>query len=116
MRFVLGKTLWFGQAFFIVIRTRVFLTLCLLDNFALFFSSVDYFFFRLTSSRNVSGLPSESQTLWIQIRFLSNLTGYVETFESLHIEIDMLTDIYMLIYDSFDEYQDLSLFNQRKDR
>ena len=43
----------------------------------------------------------------------SNLTGYVETFESLHVEIDMLTDIYTSIYDSFGEYQDLSLSNQR---
>ena len=43
----------------------------------------------------------------------SNLTGYVETFESLHVEIDMLTDTYTSIYDSFGEYKDLSLSNQR---
>ena len=46
----------------------------------------------------------------------SNLTGYVETFESLHVEIDMLTDTYTSIYDSFGEYKDLSLSNQRYKR
>ena len=31
--------------------------------------------------------------------------GYVETFKSLHIEADLLTDIYMSVFDSFEEYQ-----------
>ena len=35
----------------------------------------------------------------------SNLTGYVETFESLHVEIDLLTDTYKSVYENFDEYQ-----------
>lgn len=39
----------------------------------------------------------------------SNLTGYVETFESLHVEIDLLSDTYHSVYDSFDEYQSLSV-------
>ena len=34
----------------------------------------------------------------------SNLTGYVETFESLHVEIDLLT--YMYTYKSVDEHFD----------
>ena len=44
----------------------------------------------------------------------SNLTGYVETFESLHVEIDLLTDMYKSVYDNFDEYQSLSVDNQRR--
>ena len=44
------------------------------------------------------------------------MTGYVETFESLHSENDMLTDTYTSIYGSFDEYQDLSLSTQRDNR
>ena len=46
----------------------------------------------------------------------SNLTGYVETFESLHVEIDLLTDMYKSVYDNFDEYQSLSVDNQRSKR
>ena len=46
----------------------------------------------------------------------SNLTEYVETFESLHVEIDLLTDMYKSVYDNFDEYQSLSVDNQRSKR
>ena len=37
-----------------------------------------------------------------------NMTGYVETFKSLHIEVDILYDEYMSVYNNFDEYQTLS--------
>ena len=37
-----------------------------------------------------------------------NMTGYVETFKSLHVEVDILTDEYMSVYNNFDEYQTLS--------
>ena len=43
----------------------------------------------------------------------SNLTGWLEMFESLHVEIDLLTDMYKSVYDNFDEYQSLSVDNQR---
>ena len=33
----------------------------------------------------------------------SNLTGYVETFERLHVEIDLLTDTYKSVYEYFDD-------------
>ena len=46
----------------------------------------------------------------------SNLTGYLETFESLHIEINLLTDMYKSVYDNFDEYQSFSVDNQRNKR
>lgn len=46
----------------------------------------------------------------------TNRTGYEETFISLHVEIDMLTDTYNSIYDSFDEFQSLSVDNQRNKR
>ena len=46
----------------------------------------------------------------------SNLTGYVETFESLHVEIDLLTDTYKSIYENFDEYQSLSVDSERGKR
>ena len=46
----------------------------------------------------------------------SILTGYVETFESLHVEIDLLTDMYKSVYDNFDEYQSLSVDYQRSKR
>ena len=36
-----------------------------------------------------------------------NMTGYVETFKSLHVEVDILTDENMSIYNNFDEYQTL---------
>ena len=42
-----------------------------------------------------------------------NLTGYVETFESLHVEIDLLTDTYNSVYENFDEYQSLTVDNER---
>ena len=37
-----------------------------------------------------------------------NLTGYVETFLSLHVEVDLLTDTYKSVYKNFNEYQTLS--------
>ena len=33
------------------------------------------------------------------------MTGYVETFKSLHVEVDILTDEYMSVYNNFEEYQ-----------
>ena len=39
----------------------------------------------------------------------SNLTGYVETFRSLHIEADLLTDTHMSVFNSFEEYQKFSV-------
>ena len=33
------------------------------------------------------------------------MTGYVETFKSLHVEVDLLTDEYTYVYNNFDEYQ-----------
>ena len=45
-----------------------------------------------------------------------NHTGYVETFMSLHVEIDMLTDTYNSIYDNFDEYQTLSVDEKKHKR
>ena len=46
----------------------------------------------------------------------SNMTGYVETFKSLHIEVDLLTDTYNSVYDNFAEYQSLSLNGHRSQR
>ena len=37
-----------------------------------------------------------------------NMTGYVETFKSLHVEVDLLTDEYTSVYNNFDEYQTMS--------
>ena len=37
-----------------------------------------------------------------------NITGYVETFKSLHVEVELLTDEYTFVYNNFDEYQTLS--------
>ena len=37
-----------------------------------------------------------------------NMTGYVETFKSLHVEVDLLTDDYTSVYNNFDEYQTMS--------
>ena len=34
-----------------------------------------------------------------------NMTGYLETFEMLGVEISMLRDIFNSVYDSFDDYQ-----------
>ena len=46
----------------------------------------------------------------------SNLTGYVETFRSLHIEPDLLTNTYMSVIYSFEEYQTLSVDKNRSQR
>ena len=46
----------------------------------------------------------------------TNRTGYEETFMSLHVEVDILTDTYNSIYDSFDDFQSLSVDNQRNKR
>ena len=46
----------------------------------------------------------------------SNLTGYVETLESLHVEIDLLTDTYISVYEKFDEFQSLSVDSERSKR
>ena len=32
-------------------------------------------------------------------------TGYAETFESLCVEVDLLSDTYKCVYDQFDEYK-----------
>ena len=45
------------------------LTLCMLGNFACFFVICkSFFFFKLTFSKKSLGIPSECQTVWIQIR------------------------------------------------
>ena len=46
----------------------------------------------------------------------SNMTGYVETFKSLHIEVDLLTNTYNSVYDNFAEYQSLSVNGHRSQR
>ena len=46
----------------------------------------------------------------------SNLTGYVETFKNLHIETDLLTDTYTSVFNSFTEYQALSVDKNRSQR
>ena len=46
----------------------------------------------------------------------SNLTGYVETFESLHIETDLLRDTNTSVFNSFTEYQALSVDKNRSQR
>ena len=46
----------------------------------------------------------------------TNRAGYEETFISLHVEVDILTDTYNSIYDSFDDFQSLSVDNQRNKR
>ena len=46
----------------------------------------------------------------------SNMTGYVETFKSLPIEVDLLTDTYNSVYDNFAEYQSLSVNGHRSQR
>ena len=43
----------------------------------------------------------------------SNLTGYAETFRSLHIKANLLTDTYMSVFYSFEEYQTLSVDKNR---
>ena len=52
------------------------LTLCMLSNFV-FFSRLWIIFFKLTFSKKfLSGIPSECQTVWIQIRS-DNLSGLI---------------------------------------
>ena len=43
-------------------------------------------------------------------------TGYAETFESLRVEVDLLSDTYKSVYDQFDEYKIFSPSNQRNKR
>ena len=40
----------------------------------------------------------------------------METFKSFHIEADLLTDTYMSVFDSFEEYQTLSVDQNRSQR
>ena len=40
----------------------------------------------------------------------------METFKSLRVEVDLLSDTYKSVYDNFDEYQTLSLKSQRVQR
>ena len=44
------------------------LTFCLLDNCANFSSSADFFKTTFFEKKNLSGTPSESQTVWIPMR------------------------------------------------
>ena len=45
------------------------LTLCMLGNFKCFFVVCGFFFFpKLFKTKNLSEIPSECQTVWIQIR------------------------------------------------
>ena len=44
------------------------LTLCMLGNFACFFVVCDFFLKSNISIKNLSEIPSECQTVWIQIR------------------------------------------------
>ena len=46
----------------------------------------------------------------------SNLTGYIETFRSLHVEVDLLNDTYKSVHENFNEYQTISENNQRYKR
>ena len=46
----------------------------------------------------------------------SNMTGFVETFKTLHIEVDLLTETYNSIYDNFAEYQSISMYVDRGQR
>ena len=46
----------------------------------------------------------------------SNWTGYGETFQSLHIEVNLLTDLYDSVLKNFDEYQSLSNSKSRGQR
>ena len=43
-------------------------------------------------------------------------TGYAETFESLRVKEDLLSDTYKSVYDQFDEYKIFSPSNQRNKR
>ena len=45
-----------------------------------------------------------------------NLTGYTETLNSLHVEIDVMTETYKYIHDTFDEYKIFSPKRQRNER
>ena len=42
------------------------------------------------------------------------MTGYVETFKSLHVEVDLLTDEYTSVCNNFDEYQTMSYKRNEK--
>ena len=46
----------------------------------------------------------------------SNMTGYLETFKSLHVEVSLLTDTYMSVFDNFEEYDALSMNMTRQKR
>ena len=37
------------------------------------------------------------------------MTGYLETIKSLHVEVSLLTDTYMSVFDNFEEYDALSM-------
>ena len=51
-----------------IIINNLALTHCMLGNFACFFVVYGLFFFKLTfSKKNLAGIPSECQTVWIQI-------------------------------------------------
>ena len=41
---------------------------CMLGNFASFFVVCGFFFLNILFHKNLSGIPSECQTVWIQIR------------------------------------------------
>ena len=44
------------------------LNLCMLANFACFYLSADFFLQNMHFQKIISGIPSECQTVWIQIR------------------------------------------------
>ena len=44
------------------------------------------------------------------------MTGYLETFKSLHVEVSLLTDTYMSVFDNFEEYDALSRNTTRHKR
>ena len=46
----------------------------------------------------------------------SIMTGYLETFKSLHVEVSLLTDTYMSVFDNFEEYKALSMSMTRHKR
>ena len=48
----------------------------MLGNFACFLSSVDFFFKLIFSKKNLLGIPSVYQTVWVQIR-LDILSGLI---------------------------------------
>ena len=46
----------------------------------------------------------------------SSLRGYAETFKSLNIAVDLLSDTYNTVYDNFAEYHSLSVNNHKGQR